>query len=303
MAAVTRFAALLIFMITLIGIRASDLHLNDLDRLLQEDWSVIERITAPQAASVPFRDVATVHDAAVVGAPHKGPKRVRYGEEYQAVTSGSSPPSVITQNNHVLGPRFDRIQNLVHLPSFVEPLSVEAREKELTRLSSVLRKSLTRSHKERWVAPLSLTNFDAQEYMVLYRKYLYRETRARHFWASEGSAYMLYKPIKVQGGLEALFGLTLQSWVNGWVIWRQEIHGGARLWHLLGMMEMPSYEVTKRFLEGSTESIPPPYKLPDHFFNDGAHLDEIQRELRRNLPGVESQHESPESSGHPTELT
>ncbi|GAC98770.1 hypothetical protein PHSY_006365 [Pseudozyma hubeiensis SY62] len=298
-----RFAAVLIFMTSLLRIRASDLHINDLDRLLQEDWSVIERLTAPQAASVPSRGVAMLHGAMVVGAPGRGSKRLRYGEQHQITTSGSSTPFVITQDNQVLGPLFDRIQSPVHLPRVIEPLSVEARERELTRLSSVLRKSLTRSHKERWVAPLSLTNLDAQEYMVLCRQYLYRETRARYFWESEGSTYMLYKPIKLKGGLEALFGLTLQAWVNGWAIWRQEIHGGARLWHLLGMMEMPSYEVTKRFLEGSTESIPPPHKLPDQFFNDGAHLDEMQGELRPKLSGVESQDESPESSGHPTELT
>lgn len=73
-----------------------------------------------------------------------------------------------------------------------------------------------------------------------------------------------------------LFGVSSLAKGEYLTMWKLQEHGQARLWRLLGVLEMPSHRTTKTFISEHLREIPRSHLKPDLYFNGGVHLDPSQ---------------------------
>ncbi|KAJ9478720.1 putative phospholipid-translocating ATPase [Pseudozyma hubeiensis] len=102
---------------------------------------------------------------------------------------------------------------------------------------------------------------------------------------------MLYKPDKDDYMFKEIFGGDVTANQQVMVVWRHETHGEARIWRLLGMIELPSHTRAHSFINRHMQKISKSYGIPLRYFNDGSHLDPSQVEAQSETSNSETRHD------------
>lgn len=267
---------LLLCLALVLQVNCSGLSLSNIDQLLEQDWSVIQDVVAQSAASDPSQVLVGVEPKRLERSSEEGTDQARNRQRDISVASSSST-SLTIRHPLLVAEKHTGLQRLpVQVPRLLHPLQPEARRLELESLSNIARTDNPRFWKYRRVMPLSKLNMDPEAYRAFHEKYLHDPQRQRFLWTTSGRTYTFYKPIKRKDALEELFGSRLGRYEEAWAVWRLERYGDAKIWRLLGLVELPSYYAAKKFVQNQMERIPSPYWTPVYYLNDAAHLDYSQ---------------------------
>ncbi|CDW96200.1 hypothetical protein, partial [Sporisorium scitamineum] len=83
--------------------------------------------------------------------------------------------------------------------------------------------------------PLIDLYLPSYKYKEFYEQYLGHFSKKRYIWTRPSATYLL-------------FGVSSLAKGEYLTMWKLQEHGQARLWRLLGVLEMPSHRTTKTFI-------------------------------------------------------
>ncbi|SJX66050.1 uncharacterized protein SRS1_13491 [Sporisorium reilianum f. sp. reilianum] len=260
-------------------IRCSGLPVTDLGRLLDQDWSVIERVTAMHAFS---------------SSPHSGTAVIQVDSDDDADDLNAAIRSKPRDSDagavlHWASTSEHQIKAVSALPRpeqalVVAPMSSDAfqdidRSAELRSLQAAIRTWNPNIWMERKIMPLIALDLPSDEYSELYKNYLGPSERDRLIWKLPQGEYLFTKPVMSRQSRPMFDKLFRSSdLVKGEYLtaWKLEKYGEAGIWRLLGVLEMPSHRPTKHITDTLMALIPPPNHQPHLFYKGGAHLDARQ---------------------------
>lgn len=267
---------LLSFLVCLNVILSADLHIGEIERMLEEerfandDRSFIDSALS-LAETPPFSD----HPLNAWTQSHQ--------QELSQAESGSSSSRAQTvqplyqqykEQLRRYGLDSSRERVKVRLPSLLPTMSVEERRKELEELSQRFR-SLGKRLPPRSVLPLIIKNPSLGYYKHAYFQIL-NTNSPRFLWRPESTTYLLSKPNRFQDGFHQLHGRIALAKENVWAVWRLEEYGDAKVWRYLGSMELPSHHTAKKIMLAKMQLLLQSSREPKVFFNGAAHLDPSQ---------------------------
>lgn len=282
MAAMRMPTLLLLCLAISLEVYSSRLPIGDIRRLLEEDWSVIAEVTAKHENPSSSQAAPQGGYVGLSTAPQHGLFPVRASESNDLGTSALVTPLPAQASSQVTTPLATVTRVPVQVPLDLPVLQISQRIQELKGLSLLFRTAKDNVlMKPRRVLPLQTHVLSSETYKIYYEFYLNHPFRKRLLWTPNEVTYMLYKPIRRNEALVRLFGGFFAKHEIVWAVWRQEMYGEAKVWRLLGLLEMPSRQPAQRFIDTYMQEMSPPHASPLVFFNDGAHLDPSQAPMQK----------------------
>lgn len=171
----------------------------------------------------------------------------------------------------------DALERVI-VPFSIPALSEEERLRELEALSARYRLWGKRKARKRLrVLPLKIIDMTPGQYREHYRAFLSPDFKPRYYWTPQDTTYLFTKPRKSKTGFQQLHGVLPIKNEYIWAVWRQEMYGQAKIWRLLGNMELSGHRLADSAMQQHMQMVPKPYSSPVRFLNDAAHLDPGQR--------------------------
>ena len=257
---------------------SANLPVGEIERLLEEERQAAFDHAWIEAALTHSDRLSTPRPDETGWNPNHYLGSIEGGTE--ASTSAPNPSEHPTHGSIILRPaastRFTRVS--VPVPFSVPRLTVEERRRELEELSAQIRGwGLRKPRKRLSVLPLTANELTPAEYTEYYQWMLSPFERKRFFWTPRDTTYLLVKPRVIAQGFRELHGSVPHKREYIWSVWRLEHHGQAKIWRLLGSMELPGHRVADSQMKEHMQTVPPPFPSPLRFLNDASHLDPSQR--------------------------
>ena len=167
----------------------------------------------------------------------------------------------------------DLLREELLIPTSLTPIDVTTRATELQSISAAILNLYHGRLPGRKVLPLVVQNLPAPTYKTYFEQALNPPNKPSFRWTHSDRTYLFSKPRKSQSLYQRLFGLSQVGSEELYATWKLYEYGQAKIWRLLGIIEMPSHKITKDILSKHMVKTPPLQLRRHWFLNDGAHLD------------------------------